>query len=70
MQPVGIGIIGTGNISDAYLKAAPKFPVLKIVACADINMEAAQAKAATYGIEALHGRCSCSLTRVSRSSST
>ena len=53
MQPVGIGIIGTGNISDAYLKAAPKFPVLKIVACADINMDAAQAKAATYGIEAL-----------------
>ena len=53
MQPVGIGIIGTGNISDAYLKAAPKFPVLKIVACADINMDAAQAKAANYGIEAL-----------------
>ena len=53
MQPVGIGIIGTGNISDAYLKAAPKFPILKIVACADINMDAAQAKAATYGIEAL-----------------
>ena len=53
MQPVGIGIIGTGNISDAYLKAAPKFPVLKIVACADINMDAAAAKAATYGIEAL-----------------
>ena len=53
MQPVGIGIIGTGNISDAYLKAAPKFPVLKIVACADINMDAAKAKAADYGIEAL-----------------
>lgn len=53
MQPVGIGIIGTGNISDAYLKAAPKFPVLRIVACADINMDAARAKASTYGIEAL-----------------
>lgn len=53
MQPVGIGIIGTGNISDAYLKAAPQFPILKIVACADINMDAARAKAATYGIEAV-----------------
>ena len=69
MQPVGIGIIGTGNISDAYLKAAPKFPVLKIVACADINMDAAQAKAANYGIEALRSM-RCSLTRVSQLSST
>ncbi|MEO6396057.1 MAG: Gfo/Idh/MocA family oxidoreductase [Devosia sp.] len=53
MNPLGIGIIGTGNISDAYLKAAPGFPVLKIIACADINSDAARAKAATYGIEAL-----------------
>ena len=53
MQPVGIGIIGTGNISDAYLKAAPQFPVLEVVACADINMDAARTKAAAYGIEAL-----------------
>lgn len=50
---IGIGIIGCGNISDAYLKAAPQFPVLQIVACADVNMAAAQAKASTYGIEAL-----------------
>ena len=48
-----IGIIGCGNISDAYLKAAPQFPVLSILACADLNWAAAQAKAATYGIEAL-----------------
>ena len=53
MQPVGIGIIGTGVISDAYLKAAPQFPVLHMVACADINPAAASAKAAAYGLEAL-----------------
>ncbi len=53
MQPIGVGIIGTGNISDAYLKAAPQFGALKIVACADLNMAAAEAKAATYGILAL-----------------
>jgi predicted dehydrogenase len=53
VEPIGIGIIGTGNISDAYLKAAPGFPVLKVVACADINADAARAKAATYGIEAV-----------------
>jgi len=53
MQPIGIGIIGTGVISDAYLKAAPQFPVLQMVACADINSAAAQAKAAAFGIEAV-----------------
>lgn len=53
MDAVGIGIIGTGNISDAYLKAAPGFPVLRMIGCADINMAAAEAKAATYGIEAM-----------------
>ncbi len=50
---MNIGIIGCGNISDAYLKAAPQFPVLNIIACADLNMQAAQAKAATYGAEAM-----------------
>ena len=50
---VGVGIIGCGNISDAYLKAAPQFAVLRIIACADLNLGAAQAKAAAYGIEAL-----------------
>jgi predicted dehydrogenase len=50
---MGIGLIGTGNISEAYLKGAASFPVLKIVACADANPEVASAKAAAWGIEAL-----------------
>jgi predicted dehydrogenase len=29
---VGVGIIGAGNISSAYLKAMQDFPVLDIVA--------------------------------------
>lgn len=53
MQPIGVGIIGCGNISDAYLKAAPSFPAIRIIACADILQEAAQQKAAAFGIEAL-----------------
>ena len=53
MQSIGIGIIGTGTISDAYLKAAPQFAVLQMVACADLNEGAARAKADLYGIEAL-----------------
>jgi hypothetical protein len=32
MQPVGIGVIGCGNISSAYLTAARKFPILTVIA--------------------------------------
>ncbi len=53
MQPTTIGIIGTGNISDAYLKGAATFPGIKIIACADVNMSAAHAKAAAWNIDAL-----------------
>lgn len=53
MTPLTVGIIGTGNISDAYLRAAPRFPVLNILACADANPEVAAAKAAAWNIEAL-----------------
>jgi predicted dehydrogenase len=47
-----IGIIGCGNISGVYLKSPQLFPVLNIVACADIDMARAQAKAAEHNIRA------------------
>lgn len=53
MTPLTVGIIGTGNISDAYLRAAPRFPMLRVVACADANPDVAAAKAAAWSIEAL-----------------
>lgn len=53
MQQTTIGIIGTGNICDAYLKGAATFPGIRIIACSDVNMAAAKAKAETWGIEAL-----------------
>jgi predicted dehydrogenase len=53
MRQIGIGIIGCGNISEAYLNSAPKFPLLKVVAVADINEEAARAKAEAHHVEAL-----------------
>ena len=49
----GIGIIGCGNISDIYLQAGGKFPILDILACADLELARAEAKAAQYGIRAL-----------------
>lgn len=48
-----VGIIGCGNISGIYLKSPKVFPILDIVACADIDPARAQAAAAEYGIRAL-----------------
>jgi predicted dehydrogenase len=54
MERVGIGIVGLGNISGAYLKAAREFfPILDIRAVADLNPEAARAKAAEFGLKAV-----------------
>ncbi len=43
------GIIGCGNISQAYFNGASLFEVLEIAACADLNHEAARAKAEENG---------------------
>lgn len=53
MEPVTIGIIGCGNISDAYFKGAARSDFLTVKACADLRPEAAAAKAAEYGVEAV-----------------
>ncbi len=50
MEPVGIGIIGCGNISGAYLTAARVFPILKIRAIADMNEDAAKARGAEFNV--------------------
>ncbi|MEU4190558.1 Gfo/Idh/MocA family oxidoreductase [Kribbella sp. NPDC026611] len=54
MSAVGVGVIGAGVISDAYIKSMQSFPDLKVLAIGDIRPEAAKAKAEEYGIEA-HG---------------
>ena len=52
MTKLGIGIIGCGNISTAYLKLAPLFKGLEVRAVADINMQAATARAAEFNVKA------------------
>ncbi|MGR3617275.1 MAG: Gfo/Idh/MocA family protein [Paracoccaceae bacterium] len=52
MKPVGIGIIGCGNISAAYLSLAPLFKSLDIRAVADLNMDAARARAVEFSVRA------------------
>ena len=51
-KELGVGIIGCGNISTTYFSLSPLFKGLKVLACADINMEAAEARAAEYGVKA------------------
>lgn len=48
-----IGIIGCGNISQAYLNGTKLFRAVEITACADLNMDAARAKAEEHGVKAL-----------------
>ena len=50
MTTTKIGIIGCGNISNAYFNAAKQFSILEVAACADIDIERARAKAAEHGI--------------------
>ena len=50
MDQVGIGIIGCGNISAAYLTAARGFPILDVRAVADLERGAAEARGAEFGI--------------------
>ena len=52
MKPVCVGVIGCGNISAAYLKAAKTFPILDIVALSDMNPAAAEARGAEFGVPA------------------
>lgn len=53
MKRVGIGIIGCGNISGAYLTAAKAFPILDIKGVADAVPDAAEAKAREFGLRAV-----------------
>ncbi len=52
MDPVKVGLVGCGNISSIYFQNCQSFPILKLVACADLIPERAQAKAQEFGVEA------------------
>lgn len=45
-----IGVVGCGNISFAYLRNAPLFEDVRIVACADLDPAAAQQRADAFGL--------------------
>ncbi len=47
-KKLGVGIIGCGNISTTYFQLAPLFKGIEVRAGADINMDAAKARAKEY----------------------
>jgi predicted dehydrogenase len=46
-----VGVIGCGAISGAYLSMAAKLPMLRVIACADLDNAKAKAAARAHGIE-------------------
>ncbi|WP_417581306.1 Gfo/Idh/MocA family protein [Pelagibacterium sp.] len=48
----GVGILGAGNISAAYLKLAPLFKGIEVRAVADINPDAAKGRADEFNVTA------------------
>lgn len=50
-RPVGVGVVGCGNISRTYLKLASRFADFAIVSCADIELARAEAAAELVGAQ-------------------
>ncbi len=51
-SPLGVGIIGCGNISSAYLRLSPLFAAIEVRAIADMDLNVAKARAAEFGVRA------------------
>jgi predicted dehydrogenase len=49
-EPAGIAVIGCGNISNQYLKNLTRFPDVKVLFCADIDIERAKSQASAYDV--------------------
>ena len=50
MSITKVGIIGCGNIFQAYVKGCRVFDIVDLAACADIDMARARAKAEEFNI--------------------
>jgi predicted dehydrogenase len=49
-EPVKTAVVGCGKISGIYLQNAQTLPILDVVACADLDMQRAEAQAAKFGV--------------------
>jgi predicted dehydrogenase len=48
--PLGLAVVGCGNISKQYLKNLTQFPDVQVLFCADLDKDRARAQAAAYGV--------------------
>ena len=51
-RALGVGVVGCGTISDAYLRNAGRLGAVRFVACADLDPAAAARLAGVYGLAA------------------
>jgi predicted dehydrogenase len=49
-QPVAVGVVGCGTISRIYLENCTASPLLRVVACADLDVARAEERAAEFGV--------------------
>ena len=50
MKPVKVGLVGSGFISGIYLENSKVFKGFDVVACSDLIIERAEARAEEYGV--------------------
>jgi predicted dehydrogenase len=51
VDPVRVGVIGTGHVSGEYFQSCADYPELNVIACADIDEALARKQADEFGIE-------------------
>lgn len=47
---VKVGVVGCGHISPQYFKSMGKFPIMEVVACADLDLELAKRRAREFEV--------------------
>jgi predicted dehydrogenase len=50
VEPVAVGILGCGHVSDQYFRGCKRFDVVRLAACADVEPERAERKATEHGV--------------------
>ena len=54
MTQVGVGIAGCGDVTNLYVDGLMRHPSLKVVACADLDLDRAEALARRLGVDAVY----------------
>jgi predicted dehydrogenase len=49
-QPFGVAVVGCGNISNQYLKNLAAFPDVRVLFCADVDLDRAKTQASAYDV--------------------